>query len=81
MFQFWIAGDDGVELWLSSDVSENNVQQIAYHSTWNTYDEWNKVSTQKSAAVYLVAGQQYYIDAYMKEGGGGDFMQVGWRKP
>ena len=34
-----------------------------------------------SGTVDLVEGQQYYMEALLKEGGGGDWMTVGWRKP
>ncbi len=36
---------------------------------------------QKSAAITLVAGQKYYIEALQKEEGGGDNLAVGWAKP
>ena len=29
----------------------------------------------------LVAGQKYYIEALVKEGGGGDHLSIGWTGP
>jgi len=66
---------------LSTDDNEANKTRIAYHNGWNLPEEWNKFPTQKSAAISLVAGQNYYIEALMNEGIGGDNLAVGWRKP
>src|SRR4029078_3057198 len=54
---------------------------IAYHNTYTASREWNKVTTQKSAAITLTAGQIYFVEALMKEGTGGDNLAVGWAKP
>lgn len=80
-YYFWIAGDDNVELNLSSDANEGNKTRIAYHENWSADGEWNKYATQKSAGINLVAGQNYYIEGLMNEGTGGDNLSVGWRKP
>ncbi|MFH6602414.1 Ig-like domain-containing protein [Maribacter algicola] len=80
-YYFWVTGDDNVELSISSDASEANKVRIAYHNDWSRDGEWNKYSTQKSAGIDLVAGQNYHIEALMNERGGGDNLSVGWRKP
>ncbi len=80
-YTFWIAGDDSVELWLSTSSSSSNKVRIAFHTSWTNSREWGKISTQKSAAISLTAGSRYYIEALMKEGGGGDNLAVGWAKP
>ncbi len=80
-YYFWITGDDNVELSLSTDSNEGNKTRIAYHEDWSLDGEWNKYPTQKSAAIELIAGQNYYIEALMNERGGGDNLSVGWRKP
>ncbi len=80
-YTFWIAGDDGVELWLSTTSSETNKVKIASHTSWTSSREWNKFTSQKSTTISLTAGQSYYIEALMKEGTGGDNLAVGWRKP
>lgn len=81
LYTFWIAGDDNVELWLSTNNVATNKVKIAYHNSWTSLREWNKISTQKSAAITLQAGTNYYIEALMKEGAGGDNLAVGWAKP
>ena len=80
-YTFWIAGDDNVELRLSTTSSSANKVRIAYHTSWTNSREWNKFTTQKSAAITLTAGQAYYVEALVKEGTGGDNMAVGWAKP
>ena len=81
-YYFWIAGDDNVSLRLNG--TGNNpagATQIAYHNGWTDPQMWNRFSEQKSVAINLTAGQQYYVEALMKEGGGGDNLAVGWAKP
>jgi PQQ-dependent dehydrogenase (s-GDH family) len=80
-YTFWIASDDNSELWLSTSSNPANKTRIAYHTQWTNSREWNKYTTQKSAAITLTAGQLYYVEALMKEGTGGDNMAVGWAKP
>jgi len=80
-YTFWIAGDDAVELWLSTNDDPANKTKIAYHNAWTNSKEWNKYTTQKSVAISLNAGGKYYIEALMKEGNGGDNLAVGWAKP
>ena len=80
-FTFWLASDDGGELWLSTNDAPANLKLIASVASWTTSREWNKLSTQKSAPISLVAGQKYYVEAKQKEGGGGDNLAVGWAKP
>ena len=36
--------------------------------------------TETSVPVALQANKPYYIEAFQKEGGGGDFVEVAWRK-
>ncbi len=80
-YTFWITSDDNGELWLSTNNQSANKQRIAYHNSFTGPTEWNKFSTQKSVVINLIQGQSYYIEALMKEGGGGDNLAVGWLKP
>ncbi len=81
LYTFWIASDDNSQLWLSTTASPSNAVQIAYVSSWTNYEVWNSESSQQSASISLVAGQHYYIEALMKQGGGGDNLSVGWMPP
>jgi hypothetical protein len=80
-YTFWVAGDDNCQLWLSTDNTAANATMIAQVATWTGVAEWGKEAGQKSAPVALVAGQKYYIEGLMKEGGGGDSLDVGWAGP
>jgi len=80
-YYFWVAGDDNVELWLSTTASAANKVKIASHTSWTNSREWNKFTTQKSAGINLTAGTKYYVEALVKEGIGGDNLAAGWRKP
>ena len=78
---FWVAGDDGCELRLSTDADQANKKLIATVATWTNSREWTKEVNQRSSPVTLEAGQRYYIEALQKEGGGGDSIAVAWQGP
>ncbi len=80
-YTFWVAGDDEVRLFLSTDNNAANKNQIAYVPGWSFSDEWTKYPEQKSAILNLVAGQHYYLEVLHKEGGGGDGVAVAWQTP
>ncbi|MCU0325203.1 MAG: choice-of-anchor A family protein, partial [Spirosomaceae bacterium] len=80
-YYLWIASDDNGELWLSSNSNPANKALVASVGGWTGSREWNKFTTQKTAALNLVAGQIYYFEALYKEGGGGDHIAIGWAKP
>ena len=80
-YTFWIASDDNSELWLSVNDNPANKVRIAWVPDWTDSRQWNKFSSQKSAAIPLTAGQRYYVEALQKEGAGGDNLAVGWAKP
>ena len=81
LYTFWIAGDDHVGLNLSTDDEVINAVTIASHDSYTAAREWNKFNTQRSPEIPLQQGKRYYIEAFMKEGSGGDNLAVGWRKP
>ncbi len=80
-YTFWIASDDGGELWLSTDASPTNQRLIATVASWTSSREWTKEANQQSSPIRLTAGQPYYVAALMKEGGGGDNLAVRWVRP
>jgi len=78
---FWIASDDESELRLSTDTDPaNQGSVIASVTGWTGLQQWDKYTSQKSQAVYLLAGRLYYIEALHKEGGGGDHVAVAIQK-
>ncbi len=80
-YTFWIASDDNGRLMLSTDSDPANRQLIAHVDAWTNSEAWDTYASQQSAPVNLVAGQQYYIEAFSKEGGGGDNLAVAWSGP
>ncbi len=80
-YRFYLASDDNGELWLSTDNDPANRQLIATVPTWSNSREWNKFPEQQSALITLEAGEVYFIEAMMKEQGGGDNLAVGWTLP
>ena len=80
-FIFYIATDDNGDLNLSTDTNPANKKRIAYVDDWAGSRDWFKYASQKSAPISLMKGQLYYLEALMKEGGGGDNLAVAWESP
>jgi hypothetical protein len=80
-YTFWVASDDNSELLLSPTTNPATATRIAYVSDWTSPRQWTKYASQKSTNCTLVAGQAYYIEARVKEGGGGDNIAVAWAGP
>jgi autotransporter-associated beta strand protein len=83
-YTFWIAADDNCDLRLGSTTNPASSSVIAHISGGSSYSsprQWTKYTTQMSTARTLVAGQAYYLEARMKEGGGDDHLAVAWRLP
>jgi len=81
-YTFWIASDDSSELRLSTTTNPASATVIAsINNAWSDPRQWTKYASQQSSARTLIAGQAYYIEARMKEGGGGDHLAVAWRGP
>lgn len=78
-YQFWIAGDDHCELWLSPDEDPSRVQRIAYLDSWVRQDDFDRREEQRSERLFLEAGQRYYLEALSKESRGADYFAVAWR--
>jgi hypothetical protein len=80
-YNFWIAGDDDCELWLSTDASPASAIKLALVSGYTASREWTKYPSQASAAVSLVGGRKYYIDVLHKQSVNSDCMAVAWQGP
>ncbi|MHC4695007.1 MAG: LamG-like jellyroll fold domain-containing protein, partial [Planctomycetota bacterium] len=75
---FWISSDDNSQLWLSTDENPTNISLIAQETGWSSVRVWTLGGEEESAPIPLVGGQKYYIEALMKEHGGGDNLAVAW---
>jgi hypothetical protein len=80
-YVFYIASDDGSDLYLSTDENPSNKQRIAFVRGWTNAREWNKYASQQSLPINLVAGQKYYVEVNHKERVGKDNISVGWQLP
>jgi hypothetical protein len=80
-YTFWIASDDGGELWFSPNPDAANKTLIAYETSWAGSREWTKYASQQSAPITLAAGQVCYLETLHKESNGGDNLAVAWRGP
>ncbi len=80
-YTFFLRSDDGSELWLSPDGTEANAQIIAEEfDCCDPFQEPETGDTATSLPVTLTAGKSYFILVNYKEGTGGDFAQVAWRR-
>ena len=66
-YVFWIAGDDGSALYLGTNHLESSKRLVAHVPGWTSPRQWTKYAQQQSAAISLVAGERYFIEALMKE--------------
>lgn len=78
-YEFFIRSDDASQLLLSTDDTAANATVIAEETgCCGAFEEPGAPET--SAPQTLVANRRYYIAALWKEGGGGDYCDVAWRK-
>ena len=85
-YVFYMASDDQGVLFLSPDENPGNKVQIAEEPGWNASRDWvgtaNRPNQENiSAPIHLESGTAYYVEALMKEAGGGDNLAVTWRIP
>jgi signal transduction histidine kinase len=82
-YTFWIASDNSSELWLSLESDTPNPKKIAFVSRycWVAPREFNKLSSQKSEAIWLESGKSYYIEALQEQTHGDANLAVAWQGP
>ena len=78
-YRFFIYSDDASQFFISSDDKEANLAQVAEETQCcNNFTEPDSART--SEPVALTAGKKYFVRMVYKEGGGGDYGQIAWRK-
>jgi hypothetical protein len=78
-YHFFLRSDDNSQLSLSADADPANAVIIASEaSCCGPFEEPGAPET--SGPILLTQGNRYYIEAIWKEGGGGDYCDVAWRK-
>ena len=80
-YSFAVAGDDIVELYLSTGASEGNKALIASVPSATAFREWTKFPSQISGARTLTAGNRYYVELRHVEASGDDHFSVAWKTP
>jgi hypothetical protein len=87
IYRFFIRSDDGSVLYLSSGADPAAANMIAWENGCcqaflepTAVDPAGNGSYQTSETIQLQAGTSYYIALVYKEGGGGDWAQMAWRK-
>jgi len=96
-YVFYFHSDDNGQFSLSTDASPNNLTLICNEPVWSGRQTWvgeaggggrvgvasasGGAQANISGPINLTAGQMYYFEALMKEGGGGDNMGVNWKPP
>ncbi len=78
-YRFWVRGVDISELWLSPNNSTEDLALIAYADRWTV--NFDTTDSQESAFIELVAGNSYYMEAYVMDVGHVDSLAVGWDCP
>jgi hypothetical protein len=80
-YTFWISANDSASLFISTDDDPQNAILRAAISSATSPGVWDQESGQQSAAIPLVAGGVYFIEARHKQSFGGDHLQVAWQGP
>lgn len=80
-YTFWIAADDGGELWLSLDGTAAAKQLVASVPGWTPVRAFDAHPLQRSAPIRLTAGRRCYIEALQKEHTGADHLSLAWTVP
>ncbi|MCB1069518.1 MAG: DUF1800 family protein [Kiritimatiellae bacterium] len=81
VYTFWLASDDGSELWLSTNSLDDHLSLAASVPGWTAYQQWDKYPEQQSLPLALSAGQRYAFSVYQRESYGGDHLSVAWTRP
>jgi len=91
-YTFFLRSDDASQLFLSTDATTNNLALVAEEtgccqaflepdtSATGWHDNGAGLGQTTLTPIHLVGGQKYAVQVLWKEGGGGDYAQVAWRK-
>ncbi len=83
-YQWWVHSDDQSVLYVSTDDSWANVEEVAVVSGWMSGNDWRQSDgggNNMSAFTPYAAGQKLAVWAVMTERGGGDNLGIGWIMP
>lgn len=89
-YKFWIASDNNGELYMTHGEQTTGTfettdpafkRKIAHVPVWTYPRYWDVYPEQESISITLEAGKKYYMEALVKEHGGGDNLAVAWQYP
>ncbi len=79
-YDFFLRSDDASELYLSTDDKPATLALIAEETGCCKAFLEPGAPTTTASPIALTAGKKYFVRVVYKEGGGGDYAQVAWRK-
>lgn len=80
-YTFFVSGDDETQLWLSSDMTGENLALVAAVTGYTSRQQYTKYSSQTSPVLSLSQGRRYYFEIRFKEASGNDHFSVAWQGP
>jgi PA14 domain len=78
-YTFWAAGDDEVDLFLSTSASKYDKKLIVHPNRLDR--NFDADPSMKSRPINLIAGQKYYIEMRHIDGYWSDFCEAAWQVP
>lgn len=84
VYRFWVSGDDGAELWISTDDRKFRKRRVALIDdatalmNYANFREWDRVPGQRSLEIALVAGEEYFVELLHSDSAGSDHCSVAW---
>ncbi|HIL70542.1 MAG TPA: CHRD domain-containing protein [Verrucomicrobia bacterium] len=79
--EFFLASDDASELWISPGIDPSAIQLIAQETGCCEALFSGARFNERSGTVEMMRGGIHYFEVVHKEGGGGDWVDVGWKLP
>lgn len=80
-YTFWVNGSADAEFWLSPSGASGSAVREAYTDGSTGVGAWAQRLTQRSRAITLTKGQQYYFELIQKSAGVGGASEIGWWLP
>lgn len=79
-YTFWLAGDDGAELWVSKTSSKFQKELVASVPGFVGFRDVDRFAEQKSNEIRLKKGEEYYFEVLLKEDKRDDHVTVAWQR-
>ena len=80
-YTFVATSDDASAFYISLNADPKYKRVVCSVPGWTNAGEFTKYPEQTSAQINLKAGKYYYVEMLHKEGAGGDFCTMSWKRP